>query len=379
MKKNISVGSLIGIITRYCKNDGKINSIIKKVILLLLVSYLFVFFLSANIFVTNLLPNHIVSILLMSAALLSAFLIPLNIFWLTFFPLVFLMALFHHSILPLLVIPVVFVVSKFSYIKLDFILRLIATGLIIFIFRNFTTKNVYNPVMGHWKFGLGLGNPNTLGQYTLILLMEMAFLKRHFNRWFYYLGVLILIILLLASDSRTAILLYLIFLVLRLVFLCRSTITSKLLEIIVGLFPFICFAFSLAMTLWYKFYPGILIKSIDQEFSNRWRQAAKFLTGLSLFGVKVHSTAKDALDVGYIHILISTGVILTIVFLLCMSWILLQLLHREAYQLLVPLLTMCILGISEGFIIQDPFLISALVMLIKDQCWKDKYAAIREV
>ena len=317
----------------------------------------FLNFLCNNSFaLDNLQINYFAILLLAITTFLALLQIALDKLWMIFNISIFFLSLKVHIFFALFIIPIAYVLKKINYLELDFKIRLVGTLLIVFFLSHLSTNNVYNPVMRHWKMGLGFGNPNTLGLYSLILLMEFTFFKKISNKWLYYSFFVLFLCLLAASDSRTAILLYIIFIILKIIF---SKHKCFKIPIITGLTitPFVCFIFSLGKTYWYQSFSGPLIKKVDLEFTNRWQQAAKFLSvGYSAFGRPVHSVSGNYLDAGYINLLLESGIIPTVIILFLLSVILFSLLKQKNYQLFIPIFIMCLYGISENMsIINNPF------------------------
>lgn len=115
----------------------------------------------------------------------------------------------HYSFMgifvPLTFVFIVAIVGFPRIIYLDFITRFSAVVTGIFIFGQFATKNVYNPVTNFHKYGLGFNNPNALGMILLGLLMELILInsvsprKTNIFIWFGALPFLF------ATHCRTAI------------------------------------------------------------------------------------------------------------------------------------------------------------------------------
>lgn len=278
-----------------------------------------------------------------------------------------------HRFAYLILIYTIPIIGWRHFFSLNLICTSLTTLCIVLLLSPWGSHNVYNPVMGHWKLSLGFNNPNTLGLICLIILLETLLLKYYLNPYRFWGLVATFSLLLGLSDSRTAILCYLIFLIFQ---FCQIGVRLLHLSIIKGFaatMPFVNLIISLIFTYWLKLAHGHLITGFDQEMSNRWRQAVKFINyhGFSVLGQSLNVSSHNALDSGYIYLLLSCGILATIIFLALLAITIYRLLEHQYFQLVIPLLIMCLYGLSEGSFFSlhsNPFLVLlAILILNKDQ------------
>lgn len=181
-------------------------------------------------------------------------------------------------LLVIFAIPIIGLQRFFSWNFWTILLSIMVIGI---LFRPFATKQVFNPVMDHWKRSLGLGNPNALGNFCFVLLLELPLIAKKFPTPMKIILFLLVTFGLIWSDSRTPIFLYIIYLLGLL--LSRKVKRSKASDILLSITPFICLGLSLTTAYFFHFYPDRLLTIFDQEMSNRWLQADKFINNYLSF------------------------------------------------------------------------------------------------
>lgn len=234
---------------------------------------------------------------------------------------------------------------------LDFWSRLVGYGVVVVVLRLLATHNVYNPVVFGWKLGLGFNNPNTLGAMTMILFMELVTLHKYFSRYIFWGGLLALVPFLFMSRSRTAIWGSMIFLIFILLFKYLNLRRYRVTDYFVVLMPLIAAIISAIFAIWYKLNAQhAWVKAFDLFTSNRLQLGSYFFHkyGVGLFGHTIN-TSKYVLDTGYLNLLITQGIIITVLFLVYYGLTLANLIRVNWWPIVPAMLAMLFVGLSEGY------------------------------
>lgn len=225
--------------------------------------------------------------------------------------------------------------------------------------------NIVNIRFDGFRYSLGFLNANTISNYLLSIALKIIYLTRKKrNLWVVVLLNCLFFITVMATDSRTSLILLLIFDMFFIMYRWMGNeLFVKIISIINNMAITITFVFSYLIALFFS-YGNILMNELNVLFSNRLSSAYKFfnLYGTSILGQKVElrGTFEAAtsniggaliLDNGYLQLVIIYGLIPTILCLVLYFRILKNINLNRNCVLGICVLIYTIYGFNSGLIL----------------------------
>lgn len=226
-------------------------------------------------------------------------------------------------------------------------------------------ENLVNIRFDGVRYSLGFLNANTISNYLLSIILKIIYLTREKrNLWIVFILNSIFFMTVLATDSRTSLILLLIFDVLYLTYKWMNNKSfAKLINTLNNLAVVVTVIFSYLVAYFFS-YGNILMNELNEIFSYRLSSAYKFfnLYGISILGQKVElrGTFEAAtsnrggaliLDNGYLQLTIIYGLIPAIVFMILYFRILKNIRLNKNCVLGICVLIYTIYGFNSGLIL----------------------------
>lgn len=238
-------------------------------------------------------------------------------------------------------------------VKFDLRMRLIFTAILIFLSQTGLISSaayLFKDGSDTIKYDLGFSSPNTLGMNVFIMCLEMIYLGRNKEKklWILIASVILMFLVNIFTNSRTAIVAYAIFVIL--VFLCnhRKTIFDK--KLVKRLIIFSPVIITIMVTALYFFLiqnPSIK-QVVDQYSSGRFTNARIFIDRfpIALFGNDI-SILNQTCDVSIVYVLYSFGIVGALVYLVGFVKLLRCLYDRKNILLAIVFVCFLIYGVGE--------------------------------
>ena len=261
-----------------------------------------------------------------------------------------------NSFIPLKTVLLVMFSSGIGFddrIRFDYKLRLVSVVAMVLLSQlGIIPSSTYYFIDGSEtiKYDLGFASPNTLGMCIMILCMEAIYIYRN-KKYMKTIAVCSIVtgIFYLFSGSRTALIVYILFVLMMIVYKRKINIyNNKILKYLIIFSPIIISIGIVA--LYYYLYNNIATRQIvDQVSSGRYTNARIYIENfpISVFGTDITIT-KRTCDVFVIHAIYSFGVVGLITYLLCFMR-LLSVLYKDTNNLplIFIIVSLLIYGIGE--------------------------------
>ena len=238
-------------------------------------------------------------------------------------------------------------------IKFDLKMRFVFTALLIFLSQTGIISNdayLFKDGSDIVKYSLGFSSPNTLGMDVFIMCLEMVYLVGDKKKGLLVLiaSAVFMISINIFTSSRTAIIAYIIFVLLVLLYRCRKKFFDK--KLVRKMIVFSPLIITIVVTVFYFFLlnnPSIK-QVVDQYTSGRFTNARIFIDRfpISLFGNDI-SILNQTCDISVVYILYSFGIIGASVYLIGFTKLLKFLYEKKEILLAIVFVGLFVYGIGE--------------------------------
>lgn len=244
-------------------------------------------------------------------------------------------------------------VAFFDRISFDMRLRIVFLIFMVFLCLFGVVGDATALYDGVVRHSMGFTNPNVFGMHTMILCLEIVYLrtKKNVLRSSFYRGVLFCLVLSIVSyyvcGSRTSFVISLLSIVLAIIYRYRQSILqTKFLRFLIKYSPLIT---SVAVLVLYELYINGSSFGIEANniMSGRLFSTKYFVDNypISLFGNEISSAVKSC-DVTVVYMLYAFGLTGLIMYLCCFKNLLKRLLKTD-YLLAIIMFLFVIYGMSE--------------------------------
>ena len=237
-------------------------------------------------------------------------------------------------------------------VKFDLRMRLIFTAVLIFLSQTGLISSVaylFKDGSDTIKYDLGFSSPNTLGMNVFIMCLEMVYLGRNKEKkiWILIASVILMFIVNIFTNSRTAIVAYIVFVVLVFLYNYRKTIFDK--KLVKKLIIFSPVIITVVVVALYSFLiqnPSVK-QAVDQYSSGRFTNARIFIDRfpITLFGNDI-SVLNQTCDVSVVYILYSFGIVGALIYLTGFVKLLKCLYEKKNILLVIVFMSFLIYGVG---------------------------------